>query len=198
MKKYILLFVFLFLAGKTFSQLSIPNFKSNITGEADAPFLKYIKNYDLVLAYRIYSNWSWETEYHILVFQGKHWKKLIYKKPNYNDPALLQIQPITEKPADDFLCDLLYNKLIGNNLFTIEDDGKIPPCNESTTIVNGEKITNQYSMSDGPEYSIWMITPEKSRHLYYYAPEYFDAHCAPNETNRAFAISIISILKREW
>ena len=147
---------------------------------------------------RAYSFRSHKTEYHLLVLKGVHWKKLIYQQPNSSEPLLLQKPPLTEKPADDFLCDLLFNKLIGAHLFTMEDDSTIPPCDKIKEIVNGQTVVNSYMINDGPEYSIWIIAPGNSRQLYYYAPEYFNAHCSPDEHNREYAMNVMNIFNTEW
>jgi len=198
MKKCFAIFIGLFCSISTFAQLSIPDFKDNAAGKTKPPFFAYINQYDLVLAVRIYSNWSLKAEYHLLVLSGGHWKKLIYQQFSSSDPLLLQKPPIKEKPANDFLCDLLFNKLIGAHLFTMEDDSSIPPCDKIKKTVNGQEIVNSYMISDGPEYSIWIVTPGKSRQLYYYAPEYFNAHCSPDEHNREYAMNVMNIFNTEW
>lgn len=198
MKKCFAIFIVLFCSISTYAQLTIPDFKDNTTGKTKPPFLTYVNKYDLILAVRAYSSWSRKAEYHLVVLGGGHWKKLIYQQPNISDPLLLQKPPINEKPANDFLCDLLFSKLIGAHLFTMEDDSRISRCDETKEMVNGQTVVNSYMVSDGPEYSIWIVTPGKSRQLYYYAPKYFNAHCSPDEHNREYAMNVMNIFNSEW
>lgn len=195
LNKLLLSIVCLLLVGSAHSQVVIPEFKSNVADNNNRPFTSGVKNYDLLIAYRAYSNWSHEVVYNVLLLKEGHWKKLIYKLSNRN---VLTAKPkVTEKPSTDAECYLLYQKLLKNHLFTVADDSTIPKCDTRKMIVNGKEETVVESINDGEEYSFFIMQPSKMRQLHYYAPATFAKNC-PSEKNRQDALKLIALFDKEW
>lgn len=178
------------------AQSAIPDFKAtmNYENDIDSVLRSVIPHANLIIAYRLYNNWTIKKEYKLLCFKQGHWSKYLYNstKPTIMDPNK---EPLKECKTSDEACLNFYNELASNGIFTIEDDTKYPPCNSTDTIINGKKITKRHDMEDGPKYFIWLITPTKSRHLYFYAPAYYLQYC---KGDRKQFLKIVEIFNKEW
>jgi hypothetical protein len=195
MKKLILFVFGLLVTCSIYAQTEIPAFKSNATA-ADNPFTS-IKNYDLILACRAYDNIAHQISFNLLVLKGGHWQKLSYTQPAETVPLSVTEPILKNRPTTDAQCDSIYKKLIAARLFTIEDDSKLPKCNESEEKVDGLKQKVAHSIEEGPEDRIWLITPSKIKYLYFYAPEYFATFCLTNK-DRQDVVKIVGLFKKGW
>ncbi len=189
MKKLLLIAV-VFITCTASAQVIVPKFKSN---SSDNPFTA-IKNYDLLIACRAYDNVAHNITFNVMVLKSGHWHKLTYKQDVPSAPLSVTEPPLKDAAATDAQCQSVYNDLVADKLFTIDDDSNLPKCNESTDKVDGEEQKVSHSTEDGSEYRIWMITPSKTRYLYYYAPEFFATFC-PDNKERKEVVKIVGLFK---
>ncbi|MCC8424816.1 hypothetical protein [Mucilaginibacter sp. UR6-11] len=195
MKKLLLFISCLLFTGLIYAQTAIPAFKSNAPA-ADNPFPS-IKNYDLILACRSYDNVAHQLAFNVMVLKAGHWQKLSFKQQAETVPLSVTEPRLISSAATDTQCDSLYRKLIAAKLFVIEDDSKLPKCNETLDLVDGRKQLVTHAIEEGPEDRIWLITPSKIRYLYYYAPGYFATFC-PTNKDRQDVVKIIGLFNKGW
>ncbi|WP_214073703.1 hypothetical protein [Mucilaginibacter sp. dw_454] len=194
--KNLLLFVSLILLiNCADAQHAVPSFKPN-AAVSDNPFTG-IKNYDLLLACRAYDNINHTVTFNVMVLKGGHWQKLTYMESVQSIPLSVIEPALKELPTKDAQCDSTYQAMTAAKLFTIDDDSKLPKCNETLDVVDGAKQIVAHSIEDGPEYRIWVATPKKMRYLYYYAPEFFAKFC-PNKKDRADAVILAGLFTKGW
>ena len=133
MKKALLTLFLFMLSFAAFSQVVVPDFENNVDDKTN-PFDEVYKNFQLIIASGSGpSRFGYSKTYLVYLLQNNHWRKAIYTEPNPTAPRLFQI-PIKEIATTDSSCNALYDKLINLKLFTIEDDVKLPSCNETLQI----------------------------------------------------------------
>lgn len=197
MKKIFLLLILSLCSYSVFSQTLVPDFISNLRYEnhVDTLLRNQVKQFDLLIAVRTHYSWKYDSEYHILVLRNGKWQKMILRNKRsslakYDPPVIVPDKYKAES-------DSLYAKLAACNVFNIDDDSVYPTCSEVDTVINGRHRKFQVGIEYAAGYSIWIIRPDKSRQLYYYAPEYFIRYCMPY-WDRRNAIDIITLMTHGW
>ncbi|MDB5156359.1 MAG: hypothetical protein JWR50_1066 [Mucilaginibacter sp.] len=190
MKKLLLFIGYVFITCSVYAQVASPKFKSN---SSDNPFTT-IKNYDLLIACRAYDNVAHSITFNVMVLKNGHWHKLTYKQNVSSAPLSVTEPPFKDAAATDAQCQSVYNSLVADKLFSVNDDSNLPKCNENTEKVDGTEQKVSHSTEDGSEYRLWLITPSKTRYLYYYAPEFFANYC-PDNKDRKEVVKIVGLLK---
>ena len=193
MKKIFGLTILIIFSISVQAQIAIPNFKANYA--KDQPF-SAIENYDLILAFRSYSNWSLDQAYSLIILKDNHWRKLSYKLPRYGDPFVMTEHAVDEQTKLDNDCNLLYRKLLANNLYFVPDEEQLPKCDTYKGMVDGKETLIQFQIADGSEHDIYIITPTKTRKLYYYEPATFIKYC-PDNIARKNVLSVVSLFNKE-
>jgi hypothetical protein len=197
MKKIFLLLILSLCSYSVFSQTIVPDFVTNLryTSHMDTVIRSHVKQFDLIIALKTHYNWKYDSDYHMLVLSNGKWQKMNFRNKSGSlakyDPPI----PIPNKYKGE--ADSLYSKLVANNVFNIDDDDVYPTCAEVDTVLNGRHKKFPIGVENAAGYMIWIIRPDKSRFLYYYAPEYFIKYCSPY-WDRRNAINIITLLNHNW
>lgn len=161
----------------------------------DTVLRNHVKNFDMIIALRTHYNWKYDSDYHLLVSRDGKWQKMNFHNKDgslakYDPPVLVPDKYKAES-------DTLISRMINKNLFAIDDDDVYPTCSEVDTLVNGKHHKFPIGIDNAAGYSIWIIRKDKSRLLYYYAPEYFIKYCSPY-WDRRNAIEIIDMMTKDW
>ncbi|OKS88327.1 hypothetical protein RG47T_3793 [Mucilaginibacter polytrichastri] len=197
MKKTFLLLILSICSCSVFSQTILPDFVSNLRYESNIDTLlrSHVKQFDLIIALRTHYNWKYDADYHLLVHRNGQWQKMNLRNKKGSLAKFDPPVPVANKFKGE--ADSLYLKLVANNIFTIDDDDIYPTCNQVDTVINGRHRKFPIGVENAAGYSLWIIKPQKSRLLYYYAPEYFIRYCSPY-WDRRNAIDIITLLNHNW
>ncbi len=197
MKKIFLLLIFSICSYSVFSQTTVPDFVPNLryVGHIDTLLRSHVKQFDLIIAFRVHYGWKYESEYHLLVLNNGHWQKMNFHNKRgslakYDPPV-----PVPDRYKGE--ADSLYSKMLANNVLTIDDDDVYPACAEADTVINGRHRKFKVGIDNAAAYSFWFIRADKTRQLYFYAPEYFIQYCSPY-WDRRNAIDIITLFTRNW
>ncbi|MCJ8211285.1 hypothetical protein MUY27_16320 [Mucilaginibacter sp. RS28] len=181
-----------------FSQTTVPEFKSNfryING-IDTILKQGVKEYELIIAFRSFTVNPLGTDYRLLILNKGSWqRKLFHDKRGYS--MQIKDESFETLPTINATCQALFTRLVAGGLFSIEDDRVYPPCAERDTVIKGVKRTYSFGVQNGRQVQIWLITPKKSRRLYYYAPDFYVNYCPPYEDRRAL-LKLMDLLNQGW
>jgi hypothetical protein len=169
-----------------------PTFESKAKpgSNIDSLIKETVPDADLIMAYRATSVWRLNDEYKLLCFKHGHWYKYWYDASSHFLSMALR-----EKATNDSIGRMFYDKLLTNDLLTIEDDSTYP-CNGKDTVINGKKRIVIHQIFDAPEYTIWIITQKQSRFLHFYAPDLYLQYC-PTDNRKQF-LKIKDLFNKEW
>lgn len=190
--------LFTLIAIRGFSQNVVPDFKANIffTNAIDTILKQGIKEYDLIIAFRTFSNKTLQTDYRLLIYNGGKWQKKIFHD-KWGSSMQLFNDSFEERPVQPGECEGLFTNLVACHLFTIEDDKVNRICTDRDTIIKGVKRTYSFGVENGTQVQLWLITHKKSRHLYFYAPELYVKYCSPPQ-DRQDLLKIMAMLNKGW
>ena len=203
MKLLTVLIVITALCGKLYSQyqaIDIPEFK-NLNPADKYPersiLATYTTNFNILISLNGYNAWGPDDHIKALAHHTGGWYKIeIDRQPGF-DPYTVCYSTIKIKDA---IGDTIWNILLKNHLFDMEDDRtkRLTVSDRTDTIINNGKteiVEKLFRISDGSEYEFEILTTKSYKKLYFYEPaEYYNFYQNPIE--RKWVINCINVFEK--
>jgi hypothetical protein len=173
----------------------------------EIPLLKYLQaNFDSSVIMHVYSTWGYEPNYSIICKTGNGLAYFTYKNPFANFSARAYPDELSKK---FFKLSWAYKSIIPDtnryflpisNRFTYQNDLWQTIQKNNCWHIKDSRETEQlgscrFDISDGSEYSFYLITKQDIKELYFYEPFYFEEHC-PGNNGRKQIINIINSFRK--
>lgn len=140
----------------------------------------YIEAFDFLVSFRFYSNWGSGVTT-ALAYNKIGWHKIEINTGRFIDDSSkskITISLIKRENGDS-----LFHALKENHLFDMEDErAKKNTC-------------SSFVLFDGPQFEFEIITKDKYKRLYFYAPEEYYKNC-PNEIERKWIVNCIKAFEK--
>ncbi len=187
MKPLLILIALITLSGKLRSQthsIEIPCIE-NLNPDDKYPersiLATYLTSFDILISLNGYSTWGPDEHIKVLAHHKSGWYKIEINTDHKSFGTFDAVCYLMFKIKDS-IGNIIWIELNENHLFDMQDERtmKMPCLHKPDTLIRNGKaeIVQEFMMlADGPEYEFQILTENKYKKLYFYAPAEFYNYC---------------------